>query len=156
MLSNPYTGIFEWFEQEEIEFEAMIEALNSFFSLYDSYTKSSERVDSLANDIKAFQFGQSNFKSIFTLKKKEDNLANLEEMKNKAEEEKGILLMISKLAAFNMECYQEYFKSDKMKEYYKQLKKFANLQKQNDHVLKDLWETVIKDKNVIESQTEYA
>ena len=82
MLSNPYTGIFEWFEQEEIEFEAMIEALNSFFSLYDSYTKSSERVDSLANDIKAFQFGQSNFKSIFTLKKKEDNLANLEEMKN--------------------------------------------------------------------------
>ena len=148
VLSNPYTGIFEWFEQEEIEFEAMIEALNSFFGLYESYNKLSEKVDSLANEIKAFQFGQNNFKSIFSLKKKEDSLTILEENKNKAEEEKGILLMISKLAAFNMECYQEYFKSDKMKEYYKQLKKFANLQKQNDHVLKDLWETVIKDKNV--------
>ena len=40
---------------------------------------------------------------------------------------------------------------DKLNDYYRHLKIFATLQKQNDQVLNNLWETVSKDKNMVEN-----
>ena len=39
------------YDNEIFKLEAMIEALNSFFSLYDSYTKSSDKVVPLKNSL---------------------------------------------------------------------------------------------------------
>ena len=50
-----------------------------------------------------------------------------------------------------MESHLESFKTDKLNEYYRHLKIFATLQKQNDQVLNELWETVGKDRNIVET-----
>ena len=149
-LNNPYVDLFEWLEEEEIEIEAMLEALSGFDNMVTTYEKLTQKSDSLDQDIKNLQFGQGGgFTSLF--KNKEKALNELQTSKKKTEEDIGILHNIIKLTAFNMECYLEYFKSDKLSDYYKHLKIFATLQKQNDQVLNDLWDTVAKDKNMAES-----
>ena len=50
-----------------------------------------------------------------------------------------------------MECFLEYFKNDKLSDYYKHLKVFSSFQKQNDQVLNELWDTVTQDKNMVEN-----
>lgn len=148
-LSNPYVDLYEWLEEEEIEIEAMLEALSSFDGLLSSFDKLSEKSDSLDQDIKSIQFGQKGFKNMF--RNKETALAEKEASKKKTEEEIEILHSIIRYSAFNMECYLEYFKNDKLNDYYRHLKIFATLQKQNDQVLNNLWETVSKDKNMVEN-----
>ena len=148
-LNNPYVDLFEWLEEENIEIEAMLEALSGFDNMVNTYEKLTQKSDSLDQDIKNLQFGQGGgFTSLF--KNKEKALNELQTSKKKTEEDIAILHNIIKLTAFNMECYLEYFKSDKLADYYKHLKIFATLQKQNDQVLNELWDTVAKDKNMAE------
>ena len=148
-LNNPYVDLFEWLEEENIEIEAMLEALSGFDNMVNTYEKLTPKSDSLDQDIKNLQFGQGGgFTSLF--KNKEKALNELQTSKKKTEEDIAILHNIIKLTAFNMECYLEYFKSDKLADYYKHLKIFATLQKQNDQVLNELWDTVAKDKNMAE------
>ena len=127
----------------------MLEALSGFDNMVNTYEKLTQKSDSLDQDIKNLQFGQGGgFTSLF--KNKEKALNELQTSKKKTEEDIAILHNIIKLTAFNMECYLEYFKSDKLADYYKHLKIFATLQKQNDQVLNELWDTVAKDKNMAE------
>ena len=73
-------------------------------------------------------------------------------MKKKTEEDIGILHSVIKLTAYNMERFIESVKNDKLSEYYKHLKVFATLQKQNDIVLSELCDAVSKDKNMVEHE----
>lgn len=148
-LSNPYVDLYEWLEEEEIEIEAMLEALVGFDNMVATYEKLTQKSDTIDQDLKNIQFGQKGFASFF--KNKEKAQAELEASKKKTEEDIGTLHNIIKLAAFNMECFLEYFKNDKLSDYYKHLKVFSTLQKQNDLVLNELLDTVAKDKNMVEN-----
>lgn len=148
-LSNPYVDLYEWLEDEEIEIEAMLEALVGFDNMVATYEKLTQKSDTIDQNLKNIQFGQKDFASFF--KNKEKAQAELEASKKKTEEDIGTLHNIIKLAAFNMECFLEYFKNDKLSDYYKHLKVFSTLQKQNDLVLNELWDTVAQDKNMVEN-----
>ena len=149
-LNNPYVDLFEWLEEENIEIEAMLEALSGFDNMVNTYEKLTQKSDSLDQDIKNLQFGQGGgFTSLF--KNKDKILAELQASKKKTEEDIQNLHNIIKLTAFNMESHLESFKTDKLNEYYRHLKIFATLQKQNDQVLNELWETVGKDRNIVET-----
>ena len=148
-LSNPYVDLYEWLEEEEIEIEAMLEALVGFDNVVATYEKLTQKSDTIDQDLKNIQFGQKALR-VF-LKNKEKPQAELEASKKKTEEDIGTLHNIIKLAAFNMKCFLEYFKNDKLSDYYKHLKVFSSLQKQNDQVINELWDTVTQDKNMVEN-----
>lgn len=148
-LNNPYVYLYEWLEEEEIEIEAMLEALTGFDNMVATYEKLTQKSDTINQDLKNIQFGQKGFASFF--KNKEKAQAELEASKKKTEKDIGTFHNIIKLAAFNMEGFLEYFKNDKLTDYYKHLKVFATLQKQNDQVINDLWDKVSQDKNMVES-----
>lgn len=149
-LNNPYVDLFEWLEEEDIEIEAMLEALSGFDNMVTTYDKLTQKSDSLEQEIKNLQLGQGGgFTSLF--KNKDKVLSELQASKKKTEEDIQTLHNIIKLTAFNMESCLETFKSDKLNEYYRHLKIFATLQKQNDLILNELWETVGKDKNIVEA-----
>ena len=128
----------EWLEEEELDIEAMLEALGSLTNLNNTYDKLGEKLDSIEKDLKSLQYGDLNIvKKLF--KKKETEIANLEKEKETTESNIETLHLIIKYASFNMEEYLEVFKKDKINEYYKHLKSFSLVQKENDRVLQDLW-----------------
>ena len=137
-IINPYVLLSEWLEEEELDIEAMLEALGSLTNLNNTYDKLGEKLDSIEKDLKSLQYGDLNIvKKLF--KKKETEIANLEKEKETTESNIETLHLIIKYASFNMEEYLEVFKKDKINEYYKHLKSFSLVQKENDRVLQDLW-----------------
>ena len=137
-IINPYVLLSEWLEEEELDIEAMLEALGSLTKLNNTYDKLGEKLDSIEKDLKSLQYGDLNIvKKLF--KKKETEIANLEKEKETTESNIETLHLIIKYASFNMEEYLEVFKKDKINEYYKHLKSFSLVQKENDRVLQDLW-----------------
>lgn len=141
-LSNPYVLLNDWLEEEKLDIEAMVQALDGLTNLNDALEKLSKKLESIEGSIKTLQAGQKDFKTIFKFKNKEDTLGDLDKEKIETESNIQNLEMIIKLASFNMECYLDIFKEKKLKEYYIHLKMFAELQKNNNLILEDLWNQV--------------
>ena len=150
-IRNPYVLLDEWLEEEQIDIESMIEALNSLTSLSTTYEKLGEKLDSIEKDLKSLQFGDLNFVSKL-FKKKETELANLEKEKETIESSIETLGMIIKYASFNMEESLDKFKKDKINEYYKHLKSFSVVQKDNDNFLQELWNEVKSNLNELQKK----
>ena len=140
-LFNPFVSLREWIEAEMLDVNALLEALNGINNLNNTMEKLSNKITSLENDIKKMQYGQGNiFKTLF--KKKEDVISNLEKEKIKCEEDITNLSSLIKIATFNMEGYIETFKAEKVDAYYRNLKLFIIYQKENNKVMKELWNDV--------------
>ena len=101
----------------------MLEALVGFDNMVATYEKLTQKSDTIDQDLKNIQFGQKGVTSFF--KNKEKAQAELEASKKKTEEDIGTLHNIIKLFAFNMECFLEYFRNDKLSDYYKHLEVFS-------------------------------
>lgn len=145
-LKNPYGPLNNWLEEEEIDIEAMIEALGSLQTLSETREKLSHKIDSIENDIKQLKFGKQSFVSGL-FQKKENKIAELEKEKVTAEENIQFLEKITKYSHYNMENYEEVYKKEKIKEYYKYLRMFAVIKRNNNKIIDDLWENVKKDMN---------
>ena len=140
-IQNPYIALKNWIEENILDVEAMIEALNSLQTLTDQCEKLKKKIATLQNDITSLEIGKQNFVAKL-FKKKEDQKEQLEKEKAEAEEKKDCMVSIIKIAVFNMESYMEVFKQEKITEYYKTLKNFSIYQKDNGKVLKNLWDEI--------------
>lgn len=143
-LSNPYVLLDEWLDEEKLDLEAMVQALEQLISMNENLEKLKQKRDSTENSIKGLQFGHKDMKTIFSFKNKDATLAELEQEKVKLEEEIANLSQIIKLASFNMECYIEVFKEEKLNEYYTHLKMFCEMQKNNSIYYNEIWTLVAK------------
>ena len=76
MIDNPYSLLLSYLQEQEIDFEAMIEAINSLFSLYDADDKLIKNIHSLDSNLKTLKSGKSTLKSMFNFKSKEENIDN--------------------------------------------------------------------------------
>ena len=140
-IFNSFVSLREWIEAELLDISALIESLNGINNMNNTMEKISNKITSLENDIKKMQYGQGNiFKTLF--KKKEDVISNLEKEKIKCEEDVTNLSSLIKIATFNMEGYIETFKAEKVDAYYRNLKLFIIYQKENNKVMKELWDDV--------------
>ena len=149
-LINPYNSLLDWIEEEEIDIEAMLEAMNSLKGLESIKNKLRQKLDTLNNQLEGFRSsGKKTFTMIF---KKPDEVAN-EMEKEKINTEANIQSYedIIKMASFNMEWYIERFKKEKSYEYFRHLKIFAKTQTTNTAVLDNLWKNV---KNNMAEHTE--
>ena len=140
-LRNPFVALEEWLEEEELDIEAGIEAMDSLVRLSSTVEKLNQKIESLENQLKKLQYGNQNPIAEF-FKKKEEKMAELERNKTQTTEDLEALSLINKMAHFNMEVFFENFQKEKTKSYYKALKTYSLLHLENNKYNDDLWKEI--------------
>lgn len=137
-LNNPFENVYNWLYDEEKDVQAMIEAINGINTLEMNYNKLKQKDESIENDIKKLESGQQGFiKNIF--KKKEESLSELNQEKNKNTNSIKNLNEIIKIVTYEMENKISEFKIEKINNYVKMIKEFANNKIQSNKKLNELF-----------------
>ena len=124
---NPYDRLYDAITEDYLNIEAMKEALDSLKSLQDTYSKLN--------------------KNMFKKKDKEGKSSSEKETKEKDLNDLGEII---KIATFNMQNTIDNFKTVSLDNYYAELARIDGDTEKNAKIFDDLWETVVKDKNISE------
>ena len=147
---NPYDHLYEAITEDYLDTEAMIEALESLKSLQDTYNKLTKNLTSTNVQLNDLQAGKTNVKSLLSFKGREDNINKLMSEKEKLEKDIENLGQVIKIATFNMQNQIKKFKMVCLENYYSELNKIEKDTEANAKIFDELWETVVKDKNIAE------
>jgi hypothetical protein len=147
---NPYDRLYESITEDYLDTEAMQEALESLKNLQDNYNKLTKNLTSINVQLNDLQSGKTNVKNLMRLKSKEDNVSSLMLEKEKSEKDIDCLGQIIKIATFNMQNEIKKFKLTSLDNYYNELSRIEKDTEINARIFDDLWETVVKDKNIAE------
>ena len=149
-VNNPYDHLYEAITEDYLDTEAMIEALESLKSLQDTYNKLTKNLTSTNVQLNDLQAGKTNVKSLLSFKGREDNINKLMSEKEKLEKDIENLGQVIKIATFNMQNQIKKFKIVCLENYYSELSKIEKDTEYNAKIFDELWETVVKDKNISE------
>jgi hypothetical protein len=149
-MINPYDRLYDSITEDYLDTEAMQEALEGLKSLQESYNKLTKNLTSTNVQLNDLQAGKTNVKNLLRFKGKEDNISSLMAEKEKLEKDIEYLGQIIKIATFNMQNQIKKFKNVCLENYYSQLSKIEKDTEANAKIIDDLWETVVKDKNITE------
>jgi hypothetical protein len=147
---NPYDRLYEAITEDYLDTEAMQEALESLKSLQDNYNKLTKNLTSTNVQLNDLQAGKTNVKSLLSFKGREDNINKLMSEKEKLEKDIENLGQVIKIATFNMQNQIKKFKIVCLENYYSELSKIEKDTEYNAKIFDELWETVVKDKNISE------
>jgi hypothetical protein len=147
-MENPYIPLFDWLEEEEVDIDAMIQAISGLQNLFEAKEKLIIKLQKMTLDLKGLKDGRKSIKSFFSFKSKNEESIELENQKSQTEKNLDDLENIISISAYNLDSYIEYFKVEKLACYYQNLKIFAELQKNNSLKINELWQTVGLDENV--------
>ena len=145
---NPYDRFFAAITEDYLETEAMIEALVSLKNLQENYNKLTKSLNNHNTQITELQSGKSTVKTMF--KNKEKEISKLSTEKENIEKDINDLGEIIKIATFNMQNTIEKFKVVSLDNYYAELSRIEGDTEKNADFSDQLWETVVKDKNISE------
>ena len=147
---NPYDRLYEAITEDYLDTEAMQEALESLKSLQDNYNKLTKSLTSTNVQLNDLQAGKSNIKSMFSFKGREESISGLMMEKEKLEKDIENLGQVIKIATFNMQNQIKNFKNVSLEHYYGELSRIEKDTESNAKIFDDLWETVVKDRNISE------
>ena len=145
---NPYDRLYDAITEDYLNTEAMIEGLETLKNLQDTYNKLQKNLNNTNNILNELQAGKSTVKTMF--KKKEKEISKLSTEKEDLEKNINNLGEIIKIATFNMQNTIENFKTISLDNYYAELFRIEGDTEKNGTIFDDLWETVVKDKNISE------
>ena len=138
ILNNPFVALDGWLEEERLDIDAAIESIESLNNLNSRSEKMGMKIESIDFEIKQLQYGSQGFLSgIF--KSKEAKMSELENSKTSAQDDMQKLIIINKMAHYRMEKFIGEFKEEKANSYYKTIKLYAYLQRDNNLYNKELW-----------------
>jgi len=147
-IINPYNRLFSAITDDYINLEAMVEALEGLKYLQDSYNKLIRNLSNLNIELSELQAGKSSVKTIF--KNKEKEITKLTNDKENLEKNVDNLQNIIQIATFVMQNEIKNFKINQLDNYYAELSRIESDLENNAKISDDLWESVIKDKNISE------
>ena len=147
---NPYDKLYDSFTEDYLDTEAMIEALESLKNLQEIYNKLTKNLTSINVQLNDLQAGKTNVKSLLSFKNKEELISKLMLDKEKLEKDIDNLGLIIKIATFNMQNQIKNFKVICLENYYKELRLIERDTEYDAKIFDDLWENVVKDKNISE------
>ena len=147
-IINPYNRLFSAITDDYINLEAMVEALEGLKYLQDSYNKLIRNLSNLNIELSELQAGKSSVKTIF--KNKEKEITKLTNDKENLEKNVDNLQNIIQIATFEMQNEIKNFKINQLDNYYAELSRIESDLENNAKISDDLWESVIKDKNISE------
>ena len=149
-MINPYDRLYDSITEDYLDTEAMQEALESLKSLQDNYNKLTKNLTSTNVQLNDLQAGKTNVKSLLRFKNREDNINSLMAEKEKLEKDIDYLGQIIKIATFNMQNQIKKFKNLSLDNYYNELSKIERDTEKNARIYDELWDIVVKDKNISE------
>lgn len=82
-LQNPLKDLLYWTQEEEIELEAMIEAIGALNNLVNIKKAIQDKKSETETTITTLQSGRRSFKTLFSMKSKKDDLSDQENLKGK-------------------------------------------------------------------------
>ena len=157
-FKNPFTDLASYIDDDILDFNAMLFALESIINLNDLLDKLNSRLSAIEDEIVKYQNNEYNYLSLwikwksvagilFDLRQEEKTTRNTINALN------SIISIASKITLDNLEI----FKVEKLQRYHKHIKKFAEVQKANGDIINKLWSYISndpklndKDKDVIE------
>lgn len=155
---NPFTDLASWIEDDILDFNAMLAALESIINLNGVLDKLTSRLTAIEDEIYKYQNNEYNY---FTLWIKWNTVEGI--LFELQQEEKSTKTTIQSLnSIISIACRitldnLEIFKVEKLQRYHKHIKKFAEAQKNNGDLINELWSYISndpklkdKDKDVIE------
>lgn len=145
---NPYDRLYSAITNDYLDCESMIEALEGLKTLQDSYNKLNKTLSTLNIELSELQAGKSSVKNMF--KNKEKEITRLNNEKENLEKNIDGLVNVIKVATFVMQKEIKEFKINELNNYYAELSRIENDTAKNSKLFDDLWENVIKDKNISE------
>ena len=146
-IINPYDRLYSAITEDILNAEAMTEALEGLKNLQDSYNKLNKSLSNINIEITELQAGKG-MMSLF--KNKEKEISKLNTDKESIEKNLNNLGNAIKIATFNMQNAIKDFKVTELDNYYAELSRIESDLAKNAQISDDLWETVIKDKNISE------
>ena len=149
-IINPYERIFDSITEDYLDTEAMQEALEGLKGLQENYNKLTKNLRATNVQLNDLQAGKTNVKNLLRFKGKEENISTLMANKEKLEKDIDYLGQIIKIATFNMQNQIKKYKNVCLENYYSQLRMIEKDTEFNAKINDDLWETVVKDKNISE------
>ena len=147
-LINPYDRLYSAIIEDYLNCESMIEALEGLKTLQDTYNKLNKTLLNINIELSDLQMGKSSMKTMF--KNKEKEITKLNNEKNNLEKSINELGEVIKVATFNMQKEIKEFKKSELNNYYAELSRIENDTSKNSKIFDDLWENIIKDKNISE------
>jgi sorting nexin-1/2 len=145
---NPYDRLYSAITDDYLNCESMIETLEGLKALQDSYNKLNKNLSTLNIELSELQAGKSSVKNMF--KNKEKEITRLNNEKENLEKNIDGLGNVIKVATFVMQKEIKEFKINELNNYYAELSRIENDTAKNSKLFDDLWDNVIKDKNISE------
>jgi hypothetical protein len=149
-IINPYERLYDSITEDYLDTEAMQEALEGLKGLQENYNKLTKNLTSTNVQLNDLQAGKTNVKNLLRFKGKEENISTLMADKERLEKDIEYLGQIIKIATFNMQNQIKKFKTVCLENYYSQLRMIEKDTEFNAKISNDLWESVVKDKNISE------
>ena len=147
---NPYDRLYDAITGDYLDTEAMQDALESLNTLQNNYNKLTKNLTNVNVELNDLQSGKTGLKSLLNFKGKEENISNLMMEKEKLEKDIEHLGQVIKIATFNMQNEIRNFKQVNLNNYYGILARFEEDTETNAKIFDDLWDTVVRDKNISE------
>ena len=147
-IINPYDRLYDAITEDYLNTEAMIEGLETLENLQDKHNKLNKNLNNTNLLLNELQEGKSSVKTMF--KNKEKEISKLTTEKEELEKNINDLGEIIKIATFNMQNTIGEFKTTSLDHYYAELSRIEGDIEKNITISDDLWETVVKDKNISE------
>ena len=147
---NPYDRLYQAITEDYLDTEAMQESLESLKGLQDTYNKLTKNLTSTNIQLNDLQAGKSSIKSMLSFKGKEENISGLMMEKEKLEKDIENLGQVIKIATFNMQNQIKNFKNVCLQNYYNELSRIEKDTESNAKIFDDLWDTVVRDRNISE------
>jgi hypothetical protein len=126
----------------------MIDAVHSLNTLYETEEKIKNKIASLESILTDLNSGKTNLKTLFSFKSKKDDICKAQFEKGQNEKNLIDIGLVIRYATYAIENYMEFFKIEKLANYYSNLKTLALLQNKNSTKINDLWNAVSTDKNI--------
>ena len=145
---NPYDRLYDAISEDYLNTEAMVEALETLEKIQDTYNKLSKNFATTSTHLTELQAGRPSVMNMF--KNKEKEITKLTSAKATKEREINALGEVIKIATFNMQKNIKDFKIVSLDNYYAELSRIEGDTEKNATIFDDLWETVVKDKNISE------
>ena len=130
-IINPFTELINWIEVEELELEAISEAIISFTNLLTIKDNLNIRLINITNDISTIVFNRFSFKFLFRFKNRQEIKLDLEEEKVKLTNEIQSLEEVIKYSAKSLYGYIENLKRTKLNEYFNDIRVCSIIHRKN-------------------------
>jgi hypothetical protein len=148
-LINPYNNVYEWLVEEELDVEALMDALNTFNGLYEKKEKILGNISEIEKELSNLRSGRKSLKSLISFNlTKDQQISKYDFQKNQNERNLIYIEEIIKIVSVSLEKFIEGFKAVKLNSYYLNLKFLSEFQRVNADNIGELWNAVSNDKNI--------